>query len=1046
MKIAHIADTHIKNLKYHDEYKEIFNKMYEIMRQEGVGCIVHCGDIAHTKTQISPEFVEMAGDFFKNLASIAPTYIILGNHDGNLRNESRQDAISPIVKALNLPNLFLLKDAGEITVDTPTQEFSLNVMSVFDEKNWVKPSNPDKINIALFHGSVAGVQTDIGYVMEHGDYSVDIFADHDFAFLGDIHKTNQVLDTEGRVRYPGSTVQQNFGETDDKGFLIWDIESKTKFNCKHYAIPNPKPFITIVLDENGAIPETTVKLGSRIRVIADKSVSLEKIKKATEICRTKFSPESITFVNKAPGSSNDAEVVSDVITHSENLRDPTVQEKLIRNYLKDFKAEEDVINKVITLNKKYSSALEEGEEILRNINWKLKSMEWDNLFNYGENNRIDFQNLNGIVGIFGKNYSGKSSVIDSFLYTLYNTTSKNNRKNLNVINQTRERGVGKVEIEIGEELYTITRSSEKYTKKLKGVVSTEAKTDVEFTTSGESLNGLARNDTDKNIRRFFGTIDDFFLTSMASQFGYLSFIGEGSTNRKQILAKFLDLENFEKKYKMAKEESAEVKSLLKRLEGNDYDRDIATAELEVIGADNLLKERSETLENYKKTLDEVNERLCGLNKALTSVPAEIIDYNATVSSVKTLKASVATMQQENEVLSLDNKRLEDILNKAAHLYEMIDIKAITDGDAEMEELNVKILPLEKEISTLSAQLSTAKHKLELLESVPCGDSFPSCKFVKDAFGVKAQYPALTSKIDVKNTELSDLNARYEELDQKVSALLDRKNKITQKRVESDKQLRLNELKIEKNNVAIERTSKQISEQEQKVQNYLENREAIENYGNLFNERETCRFQFNSATKDIKRCEAEIIEAHRKHGSATERVETLKKQKGDLENLRKEYAAYDLYQSCMHPSGISYEIIKQKLPEINAEIAKILTNIVEFGVYLENDDDKLDIMIKHPKYDARPLEMGSGAEKTIASTAIRLALLNVTTLPKGDIFILDEPGTALDEENMEGFVRILELIKAYFKTVILISHLDSLKDCVDMQISIEKIDGYAHINQ
>jgi len=91
-------------------------------------------------------------------------------------------------------------------------------------------------------------------------------------------------------------------------------------------------------------------------------------------------------------------------------------------------------------------------------------------------------------------------------------------------------------------------------------------------------------------------------------------------------------------------------------------------------------------------------------------------------------------------------------------------------------------------------------------------------------------------------------------------------------------------------------------------------------------------------------------------------------------------------------------------------------------------------------------MGSGAEKTIASTAIRLALLNVTTLPKGDIFVMDEPGTALDAENLDGFVRILELIKTYFKTVILISHLDSLKDCVDMQIVIDKVDGYAYVNQ
>ena len=98
----------------------------------------------------------------------------------------------------------------------------------------------------------------------------------------------------------------------------------------------------------------------------------------------------------------------------------------------------------------------------------------------------------------------------------------------------------------------------------------------------------------------------------------------------------------------------------------------------------------------------------------------------------------------------------------------------------------------------------------------------------------------------------------------------------------------------------------------------------------------------------------------------------------------------------------------------------------------------------PRWDPRPLEMGSGAEKAIASMAIRLAFLTVSSLPKSDLFILDEPGTALDEENMEGFVRILDMVKGYFKTVILISHLDSLKDCVDMQINIEKKDGYAHV--
>ena len=132
MKFAHIADTHIRNLKYHFEYREVFKQLYASLREKEVDYIVHCGDIAHTKTQISPEFVDMCRDFFENLSAIAPTYVILGNHDGNLRNSSRQDALTPIVKALNSPNLHLIKNAGEVKLD---ENFCLNVLSVFDEDN-----------------------------------------------------------------------------------------------------------------------------------------------------------------------------------------------------------------------------------------------------------------------------------------------------------------------------------------------------------------------------------------------------------------------------------------------------------------------------------------------------------------------------------------------------------------------------------------------------------------------------------------------------------------------------------------------------------------------------------------------------------------------------------------------------------------------------------------------------------------------------------------------------------------------------------------------
>ena len=178
----------------------------------------------------------------------------------------------------------------------------------------------------------------------------------------------------------------------------------------------------------------------------------------------------------------------------------------------------------------------------------------------------------------------------------------------------------------------------------------------------------------------------------------------------------------------------------------------------------------------------------------------------------------------------------------------------------------------------------------------------------------------------------------------------------------------------------------------------------------------------------------------------QRLNNLVEQQTNLEDLRAKYTAYDLFMRCMHSNGISYDIIKKRLPIINDEISKVLANVVDFEIFFENDGNKLDIFIKHPKHDPRPIEMGSGAEKTIAAMAIRLALLSVSSLPKSNLFILDEPATALDAENMEGFVRIVDMVKNYYQIVLLISHVDSLKDIADTTIEIEKNDGFAFVSQ
>ena len=110
--------------------------------------------------------------------------------------------------------------------------------------------------------------------------------------------------------------------------------------------------------------------------------------------------------------------------------------------------EDGIMEKVLELNKKYNQTIEANEEVSRNVIWKIKNAEWDNLFNYGEKNTLNFENLKGLVGIFGRNYSGKSSIVDSILFTLFNATSKGERKNVHVINQNKQKAKGKIQIEI----------------------------------------------------------------------------------------------------------------------------------------------------------------------------------------------------------------------------------------------------------------------------------------------------------------------------------------------------------------------------------------------------------------------------------------------------------------------------------------------------------------------------------------------------------------------------------------------------------------------
>lgn len=189
-KILHIADIHLRNWKRHKEFKDVFKKLFTAVDQLPENSIVTVGgDIVHAKTDMSPELIHMVSYLFTELADRRPTIVITGNHDTNLNNNNRLDALTPIVEVINHPNLFYLRNTGLYEIG----DVLISVMSLLDPKedypsiDKIDNSKKYKHKIAMFHGTVANSKVDTGLSLSHG-LGWDVFTGYDLVLLGDIHK------------------------------------------------------------------------------------------------------------------------------------------------------------------------------------------------------------------------------------------------------------------------------------------------------------------------------------------------------------------------------------------------------------------------------------------------------------------------------------------------------------------------------------------------------------------------------------------------------------------------------------------------------------------------------------------------------------------------------------------------------------------------------------------------------------------------------------------------------------------------------------------
>lgn len=609
--VYHLSDIHIRILYRKREYEQIFEKTKEKLK-ELVGpnidnvLIVVTGDIMHNKTELSPEAFDMANYFFTNLAEVAPVIIIAGNHDCNLTNLNRTDALSPIIRNgehyekcnINDPayksliirkyknhDLYYLRKSGFYRyyniVFGVTSVFDNTLLSAdkLDHNDFKKIKQKNKYKIALYHGTVDGSKIDSGHKLVNENLNAGDFKGYDYVMLGDIHKF-QYLNKEKTIAYSGSLIQQSHGESiENHGFLRWNLFDNTK---KYFEIANDYGYCTININ-NGKIIETRIPKKPRIRFVLENTSHSQYLK-----IRKKFI-EKYPACEIAKEASIKLQLLNGVIKNYIPNNDNTTSNDTmhiikIKNYLiKKGKNNED-INLVVSLHKKiYNNILSEkkndtlnGIKLSNNQNWDILELRFSNMLSYGENNVIDFTHyeFNQIIGIFAPNHYGKSAIIDIILYCLFGMWSRGGISD--IMNKDKNSMFCSLKFKIGNKQYLIERSASKPKSGLRITGKTQFYTIISNNgiESKKILNGDSKKDTDKLICELVGDYDDYLTTCICLQQAKNDFIDMTAKRQMEYLQKILNVDIFYYCHEISNKKLKEIKIQSAVLEHQIKDFDI----------------------------------------------------------------------------------------------------------------------------------------------------------------------------------------------------------------------------------------------------------------------------------------------------------------------------------------------------------------------------------------------------------------------------------------------------------------------------------------
>jgi DNA repair exonuclease SbcCD ATPase subunit/DNA repair exonuclease SbcCD nuclease subunit len=475
-KIIHFSDIHIRTgdpekARYR-EYSTVFQNLIRDLSKKDLTStlIVITGDLFHHKGKIETSGIKLVNQLFQQLLNLAPTFVICGNHDYRQDDPEIPDMIEALLELhhkklssqkyplyyLNQTGTYLYNNLSFGMVDIRDALKSYNTFGRNEELTSFPSSKeiPSEYKIALFHGYVAPKDVCEKY-KNLNSYPLEWFGEeYPFILLGDIHRQQIHKTTNGHWAYPGSLIQQDFGERPlDHGYLEWDLENQ---DVQFHRVYNPFGFCTIkkhlgewyvhshqkewyeldTISKNEMFPKTPL-----VRILNQDEKECEEILKhhgiqpqriqrwMMEVEDFKENEDSLTQETVATylEELNTPDKWLDYLNHltqkdyslyirqPENLKLPQVCD-----FLKKYHDRNDKIQKVMDEYMTHQiGTVHHAHRV------ELVNMSWNYLMCYGENNYFDFTQIKDQIALLnGKNAMGKSSFLDILCIGLYGTPTK----------------------------------------------------------------------------------------------------------------------------------------------------------------------------------------------------------------------------------------------------------------------------------------------------------------------------------------------------------------------------------------------------------------------------------------------------------------------------------------------------------------------------------------------------------------------------------------------------------------------------------------------